>query len=109
MFLLKRPKLYALQIVFFLFLVFQVANPFQVNAKSVGELRGQVLDPSGAAVPGAIVTLTMENHVLSTHSSQDGNYSFHSLTPGTYSLTVQESGFAQFSKTDALILDVFNS
>jgi hypothetical protein len=104
MFLLKRPKLYALQIVFFLFLVFQVANPFQVNAQSVGELRGQVLDPSGAAVPGAIVTLTMENHVLSTHSSQDGNYSFHSLTQGTYSLTVQESGFAQFSKTDVLIL-----
>src|SRR6202021_502265 len=104
MFFLKRPKLYALQIVFFLFLVFQVANPFQVNAQSVGELRGQVLDPSGAAVPGAIVTLTMENHVLSTHSSQDENYSFHSLTPGTYSLTVQESGFAQFSKTDVLIL-----
>jgi hypothetical protein len=104
MFFLKRPKRYALHIVFFLFQVVQLVNPYQVNAHSVGELRGQVLDPSGAAVPGAIVTLTLENHVLSTHSSQDGNYSFRALTPGTYSLTVEETGFAQFSKTDVSIL-----
>src|ERR1700761_3502243 len=54
-------------------------------AQAVGSLRGQVLDPAGAAVPGAAVTLTQGAMVRNTESGSDGAYSFKQLAPGSYS------------------------
>jgi hypothetical protein len=102
--LLKRLKRCVLRSLFLLFLVSQAASPFRMNAQGGGELRGQVLDPSGAAVPGATLTLTLDSRVVSTRSGQDGIFSFRSVSPGTYSLTVDAEGFAQFSKTGVAIL-----
>lgn len=50
-------------------------------------LRGTVTDESGAVVPAAQVTLTGAGGVLRTSSDSAGNYSFSSLTGGSYSLT----------------------
>src|SRR5690348_8219966 len=50
-------------------------------------LRGQVLDPSGAAVSRATVTLTAAAGLTrSMRSKSDGTYSFSDLTPGEYVL-----------------------
>jgi Carboxypeptidase regulatory-like domain len=77
--------------------------PVSAIAQSMGSLRGQVLDPSGAAVPDASVTLTQGTTTQSAHSGADGSYSFKSLPSGTYTIDVQASGFAAFSRTDLVI------
>jgi hypothetical protein len=58
-------------------------------------IRGLVTDPTGAAVPGAAVTIrnlaTGEERSLVTDSS--GSYSFASVVPGTYNVVVTHPGF----------------
>lgn len=72
------------------------------NAQTTGGLRGQVLDPSGAVVPGAIITLTKGATALHAPSGNDGNYAFRDVPPGTYSLTIDAQGFT-LPKTDVSI------
>ena len=61
-------------------------------------LRGTVLDKSGAAIVGAQVTLSSESQGLhrDTMTTNTGAYEFTTLTPGTYSLTVEMSGFRKY-------------
>jgi len=56
---------------------------------------GNVLDPNGAAVSDAIVTLTNEATQVSftTNTSSGGTYVFDSVQVGTYSITVEKAGF----------------
>src|ERR1043165_9994759 len=58
-------------------------------------LSGTVTDPSGAAIPGARLTLTNEATGFQSNfvSDESGNYSFRNLTPGKYSLNVSAGGF----------------
>ncbi|CAN5570745.1 hypothetical protein BH10ACI4_BH10ACI4_13650 [soil metagenome] len=56
---------------------------------------GSVTDPSGAAVPNAKVTVTQTDTGV-THDSLtngSGNYTFPDLKPGSYTVTVEASGF----------------
>jgi hypothetical protein len=94
-FLMKR----ALLLLFSLALAF----PSPLLAQATGSLRGQVLDPSGAVVPGAAVTLTEGPAVLNVQSGNDGVYTFKSIPPGSYTLTVQANGFADLSKTGIVV------
>src|SRR5262249_8075766 len=66
--------------------------------ESRGSLSGRVLDPSGAAVPGAHLTLTntATNLRLSTDTNAEGSYTIPYLQPGTYSLHVEQRGFKAF-------------
>jgi len=59
------------------------------------ELRGLVLDASGAAVPGATVALQNEQTGVSdtVHTSSQGDYVFLRLVPGVYRLTTTLAGF----------------
>lgn len=61
-----------------------------------GSIVGTVTDASGAAVPGATVTITEENtSVRRTFQTDDnGYYSAPTLPPGTYRISVQKRGFA---------------
>ena len=61
-------------------------------------LRGTVLDKSGAAIVGAKVLLSSESQGLhrDTTTNSDGAYEFTTLTPGTYSLTVEMNGFRKY-------------
>src|SRR6516164_9206831 len=67
-----------------------------VNASLVGT----IIDSSGAAVPGAKVTLTETNTGVSrgTSSNESGNYTFSDLPPGTYALTAEQTGFKRASR-----------
>src|SRR5271168_2828180 len=86
-----------------LLLMILVASPFAALAQSVGGLRGQVLDPSKAIVPGASLTLTKGKDVFTTKSGQDGIYSFREIPSGVYTLTVDVDGFARLTKTNVAI------
>jgi hypothetical protein len=58
-------------------------------------LSGTVLDPGGAVIPGAKLTLTNEASGFQSNFISDGTgqYSFRNLTPGKYDLTVSATGF----------------
>ena len=61
-------------------------------------ISGTVLDPTGAAVPNAELTLTgvVTGALHRTTSGPDGLYSFPNLTPGVYELKATAPGFRDF-------------
>src|SRR5258708_4223541 len=71
-----------------------------------GTLRGQVLDPSGAAVPDAQVTATNQETGVSVKitTTSAGTYSFPSLIPGLYKVQIEAKGFKNFLKTDVSVI-----
>lgn len=60
-----------------------------------GGITGLITDASGAPVPGAEISLieVRQNTVLSTKTTSAGRYTFPSLSPGTYRISVQQGGF----------------
>src|SRR4029077_1894780 len=69
-----------------------------------GILRGQVTDPSGAAVVGATVLVTpASGGAKGATSGKDGTYEIKDLPPGSYKLETSAPGFALFSKPDVVI------
>jgi hypothetical protein len=63
--------------------------------QETGSITGQIVDPSGAAVPGAQLTITNQstNIPFDTTSDATGLYSAPQLAPGIYSVTVRATGF----------------
>ena len=97
------PRICSLLVRQALLLTLSLAFTSLAGAQSAGSLRGQVLDPSGAVVPGASVILTQGAAMLSVQSGNDGVYLFKAVPPGSYKMTVQVSGFATFTK-DGIVL-----
>lgn len=66
------------------------------QATATAELRGRVLDPNGAAVPGATITATNDSKgtTRSVTTDSEGNFVILSLPPSTYTVKVEGSGFA---------------
>lgn len=60
-----------------------------------GEIRGSVLDPSRAAIPGVEVSAedVGTNVRFTTITADDGGFAFLSLPPSTYRLTAELPGF----------------
>src|SRR5918992_2975900 len=58
-------------------------------------IEGRVVDASGGALPGATVTVqnTQTNEMATAVTNEEGNYRIPFLRPGTYTLTVELSGF----------------
>ena len=69
-----------------------------------GVLRGTVTDPSGAAVLGAIVSITPSSGQPKTiTTNQQGAYEFRGLLPGTYEVKFTAPGFQDFDKPGVAI------
>jgi hypothetical protein len=65
---------------------------------STGSLRGQVTDPSGAAVTSATVLLTTPiGDSIDTATNKEGIYEFKNLAPGKYSVKAVAQGFGLFT------------
>ena len=64
-------------------------------AQSAAILHGTVTDAGGAAIPSAKVTVTdvATSVVTNTTADGSGNYSFPSLVPAEYTVTVEAPGF----------------
>jgi hypothetical protein len=66
-------------------------------AQTTAALRGLVLDPSGATIPYADITLSGPNGVRQTGAaSETGSFVFLGLRPGDYTIHAMASGFAAF-------------
>src|SRR5262245_29600872 len=65
-------------------------------------VKGQVIDSSKAAVPGATVNVTNTdtNEVASAVTNAEGNYTIPFLRPGPYTLHVELTGFQKYTRTD---------
>src|ERR1700732_4925226 len=76
----------------FLFLLPEAAFS---QGETTSAIIGQVSDVSGAAVPGATVTVTNKETGLRRSASTDdsGRFNFPQLKPGTYSVKVEAEGF----------------
>ena len=70
-----------------------------------GGVRGLVQDPDGAAVPAAKVTLVNQatGVLRSTVSGATGEYSFSSLNPATYNMTVEAPGFKRMQRNQVVV------
>lgn len=66
-------------------------------AAQTAALQGRVLDPRGAVVPGAAVSLTQGAQSRQTTSGAEGQYAFRSLAPGAYTLTAEAKGFSELT------------
>jgi hypothetical protein len=79
-----------------------------------GSVTGQVVDPAGAFLPGAKVTLTNRASGVSTTamSNENGLYRFMLVEPGQYTVTVEAANFSKLTKVievrvgDSVALDL---
>ena len=72
---------------------------------SRGQILGRVLDPSGAAVVGASVKAISVETAIQTvgETNQTGDYLLPFLIPGTYKVTVDSTGFRQYTQTGIVV------
>ena len=65
-----------------------------------GSINGYVIDPSGASINGAMVTITNEQTGARTQATttNEGFYNAINLPPGSYSVSADQSGFARLTR-----------
>ena len=75
------------------------------QAQTAGEITGQVLDPSKAAISDAAVTVTntANGAVRKAQTDSQGHYALTDLPVGTYSITVEHKGFQQLKQTGLML------
>jgi hypothetical protein len=68
--------------------------PTSARAQILGELKGQITDPSGAVVAGAHVTLTQLSAGVKqeTQTTSTGEYDYTELNSGVYSVAIDHPG-----------------
>src|SRR5712691_10028159 len=76
-----------------------------VSASPTGSIVGSVKDPSGAATPGAKLTLTNQstNAKLEAVSDNNGGFQFLQLAPAVYSLVVESQGFKKVTEQSIVV------
>ncbi|MDO8678178.1 MAG: carboxypeptidase-like regulatory domain-containing protein [Acidobacteriota bacterium] len=75
--------------------------PQAAAAQTTATLTGRVVDDSGGVLPGATITArhTQTGLQRSTVSDAQGRYTLASLTPGSYQVHVELSGFRPLQRT----------
>ena len=96
----RGPRQLGIRIVIALILVSTFICACDLRAQTAtGSLRGQVIDPSGAAVPNALVQVTTpDGKQLTATTNSSGAYERANLLPGRYTVEVAVKGFAPYKK-----------
>ncbi len=84
-------------------LAFIFANPLPAPAQAAATVNGTVADESGAAIAGATVTLKGPT-LKTTTSDATGAFTFSSVTPGVYVLSVTKAGYTTAVQNDVVLL-----
>src|SRR5689334_8641581 len=81
--------------------VLLVAGPALAHQGS-SELRGRVVDNTGARVPGVPVTIRNQASGIyrETTSTTDGAYFVTGIIPGVYEMTAEIAGFRKYARKD---------
>ena len=90
---------------FLIALVFILVLP-TLGQERYGSVSGVVKDPSGAVLPGVVVTVTNKdtNRTVKVHSRNDGSYTFPDIEPGRYSVVFDKTGFTRREVPDIVVL-----
>ena len=89
-----RAVSFAARIAIIAFLAFGIAR-VSLAQTAVGTIRGQVTDPSAAAVVGAsIIATTPDGKTVAATTNRDGVFELKGLAPGNYTVEVIAKGFA---------------
>lgn len=77
-----------------------------VYGQFAASIQGTVTDPGGAVVGGAKVTVTNEATQVSrdTETTAEGFYRVTGLAPGSYTITVEMSGFKKYTSKSVTVL-----
>src|SRR5581483_9486514 len=77
-----------------------VAAACLVAADPTGGIAGKVVDPSGALVAGAKLTVTSQGTGLQRGSTtaSDGGFLFPLLPPGVYTVAAEAAGFRNYEQ-----------
>jgi hypothetical protein len=84
-----------------LFLLFGIGMPTRLLAQQgTGELRGRVIDEQNAVLPGVTVVATNEasGQFREIVTGADGSFFMSALTPGSYEVSAQLSGFKRYQR-----------
>ena len=73
--------------------------------RDMGTILGAVTDPSGAAIPGASITIVEESTGVTdlVESDAAGNYIRPLIKPGTYTVSAETAGFKKGVQTGVLV------
>jgi outer membrane receptor protein involved in Fe transport len=88
-----------------LLLVSLLASSARAQNSNTGELKGAVMDSSGAVMPGVAVSIKEINTgvVTPTTTNQSGLYDVPFLAPGSYSITFSKQGFRDFVRSGIVL------
>lgn len=96
--LFRALKIASSNIIFCATLLILAGNNQAIGQSGVasGEIRGQIVDASGAVVSGISVTATSQNTgiAVSVQTGDSGDYRILSLQPDSYQVRVDASGFS---------------
>ncbi|WP_433967688.1 carboxypeptidase-like regulatory domain-containing protein [Tunturiibacter gelidiferens] len=83
----------------------QSANFITSDQQAPGSISGTVVDPSGAQVEGALVSIQFIDSRPQRTSATDstGSFNFTGVTPGTFKIAVVSSGFANWVSSALLL------
>ena len=81
-------------------LALSFSAPSAVAQTETAQVSGTVRDPTGAIVPGAKVALKSAGTAFTrtTTASDNGLYTFTSILPGSYDMSVEAEGFSIAAK-----------
>lgn len=84
------------RLVVFTLLVLSLFVPSTAFAQATGQITGQVVDPSGSAVPNADIEITNQGtgQVRAVTSGSDGFYVVPLVQPGVYQVKASAQGFS---------------
>jgi protocatechuate 3,4-dioxygenase beta subunit len=86
------------------FLLAMCAGLAPASGQSLGTVQIKVTDPSGAAIPGASVTITGANGAIRTGATDvTGQLRLDALAAGTYAIRIASPNFIPFQR-DALVV-----
>ena len=88
------------------FLVGGMLTTSRLTAQTMlSDIAGVVSDPSGAAVPGATVTVTNESTQAKRSAETDvtGTYRIQGLLVATYTVEVEAQGFRKYAQTNVVV------
>src|SRR6267142_1771005 len=101
----KRETLRLIVMMVFSVSVLLLAIPIQAQVEINSGISGTVTDSTGAVVVGAAVTVKNQDTDATRKAvtNSTGYYSFPSLSPGTYTITVSMAGFKTAVVSDRVI------
>src|ERR1700691_61690 len=93
------------RLLWFVLLVFSLCSSAALFAQDTASITGTVTDPSGAAIPGAQVTLISAERGINRTSTTNGSgdYLFAALPIGAYNLSVSETGFKKYEAVGVML------